>query len=163
MVTLSWGTKSLKYTAQMGQIWKQFPPHTCWSALVFCHHLPLNPELPQETSSPTSPIDSSSLFLLPPFPLTIFIFKPAHLIPMFTCFRETWEGLSRCRGEGFQILGLDRRSNQNGLECNSLCLIVLSAFSKTVCCTREKSLESWLDCLKNNRVGITEPPWGKWG
>lgn len=44
--------------------------------------------------------------------------------------QKNGEGLSRCSGEGFQILGLDR-CHQNVLQCNSLYFVLSYTSSKT--------------------------------
>ena len=58
-----------------------------------------------------------------------------HPIPKFVCSKGIWEGLSRCSGEGFQILGLDR-CHQNVLQFNSLyfmlsCILLVKLLSQS--------------------------------
>lgn len=54
---------------------------TCWSALVFSHHLPLSPELPKKTSSLARSMDSLSLFLfLLPHSISLSPLEPSSFL-----------------------------------------------------------------------------------
>ena len=128
----SGGTNS-QVCSQIRQLCEQFPSYTCWHALGIARYLPLSPEATGDLISQQPHWFSTSFswpsIQVPHCPLITFIFKPSHLIPVFVCFKGTWEGLSRCPWGGrFWVRGWGKQCHPNILECNSSCVIIRSVF-----------------------------------